>query len=493
MNERSSGILLHISSLRGEYGIGDFGRGSYEFIDFLARAGQKYWQILPLGITGFGDSPYQSFSAFAGNPYFIDLREFIGLSYLREEDIRAYPLETVEARVDYGLLSNNKMKLLRIAYSSSKETLKEELEEFYKENQDWLRDFALFMSIKKEFQGRSWLEWDEKYKRYGSQELVEFQESNIDEIYFWVFTQYYFTSQWKKVREYAKSKGIKIIGDLPIYVSEDSCDVWKDPENFRLDDKLRPLTVAGCPPDDFSDDGQLWGNPIYNWDKMKEDDYSWWKERIKHSFKLYDLVRIDHFRGFESYWEVKNGEATARNGVWTKGPGLDLFNSIKKDLGDLDIIVEDLGFNTKEVDKLVEDTGFPNMKILQFGFNKDSESDHAPHRVKKNMVVYTGTHDNNTIRSWLDNLSREELKYVMEYLKLNYDEGLNWGLIRGAWASVANLAIAPIQDFLNLDDRASMNNPGTMGENWTWRLKGDELREELAERIRRLSEIYWRL
>lgn len=492
MIKRSSGILMHISSLPGKFGIGDFGREAYEFVDFLAKSKQKNWQILPLGVTGFGDSPYQCFSAFAGNPYFIDLNELLIYGYLKEEDIRCFCLGEDPKKVDYGLLYKNKMNLLRIAYRNAKSLLKSELKNFYLDNIDWLREFSLFMSLKAKHNNKSWFQWEKPYRIYDSSEVREFEDENQDEIYFWIFTQYFFTRQWNKLREYSNIKGINIIGDLPIYVAEDSSDVWKNPHLFKLDENLIPTKIAGCPPDGFNDTGQLWGNPIYNWEAMEEDGYKWWIERIKHSFKQVNILRLDHFRGFESYWEIDYGAETAEHGQWVKGPGMKLFNKIRDELGDLNIIVEDLGFNTEEVTKLVKDSGFPNMKILQFAFNPREESEHAPHGFDSNNVVYTGTHDNHTAMAWFENLPREEFNYAVKYLKLNYDEGLNWGLIRGAWSSRANLAIAPMQDFLGLGDEARMNFPGTVGGNWTWRVEKEDLTEELSRRIRELTEIYWR-
>lgn len=483
---------MHISSLPGEYGIGDFGKEAYKFVDFLESSGQKNWQILPLGPTSFGDSPYQSFSAFAGNPYFIDLDEFLSLGYLKKEDIENCYLGKNPLRVNYELLYQNKLRILRLAYDNSKDSLREELLNFYHENIDWLREFSLFMSIKSFHNNNSWLNWDMKYKIFDSQRVLEFERENRDEIFFWVFTQYFFMKQWMKLKKYANERDIKIIGDIPIYVSEDSSDVWKYPKLFKLDENYIPKVVSGCPPDDFSDKGQLWGNPIYDWDQMKRDNYRWWIDRISHSFKLFDRVRIDHFRGFESYWEIPYGSEDAVNGRWEKGPGMELFNKIREELGDLDIIVEDLGFNTNQVKKLVEDAGFPNMKVLQFAFNPYEESEYLPHNIGKKSVVYTGTHDNPTARAWFNDMNREEFDYIVKYLKLNFDEGLNWGLIRGAWASSGRLSIAPLQDFLDLDNWARMNAPSTLGGNWTWRVEKGSLNSQLASRIKELTKTYWR-
>ena len=492
MTERSSGILMHISSLPGKYGIGDFGRGAYDFVDFLVTSHQKYWQILPLGITSFGDSPYQSFSAFAGNPYFIDLDEMVGKDYIKEEDLKENNLYIDKRKVDYALLYKNKMKLLRIAYNNSKEHLQSELKKFKKGEEYWLRDFSLFMALKHKYENKSWHDWEPQYKTYDSKEVLDFEKNNLEEIDFWVFTQYFFYKQWDKLKKYANTNGIKIIGDLAIYMSEDSADLWSNPKYFKLDKDLVPISVAGVPPDSFSENGQLWGNPIYDWKALEEDGYKWWIMRIAHSFKLYDTLRIDHFRGFESYWEVKYGAKTAIEGRWVKGPGLHLFDKIKEELGQLDIILEDLGYITPEVIKMVEDSGFPNMKVLQFAFNPYEDSEHAPHSYDKNCVAYTSTHDNQTLMAWFEDLPSDISQYTASYLKLNYDEGLNWAMIRGAWASAANLAMTSIQDMLGLDDMARMNTPSSIDNNWTWRVLEEQLTDELALKIKSLTRLYWR-
>ncbi len=492
MVQRSSGILMHISSLPGEYGIGDFGKEAYNFVDFLIKAKVKNWQILPLGVTGFGDSPYQCFSAFAGNPYFIDLDELIELGYLDKEDVQRFELSKNPNLVDYGQIYKNKMELLRMAYEVAKEEIYDELKTFYIKNNSWLREFALFMAIKANRGNGLWLKWDSSFKNSKSDAVLDFEKRDEDEIYFRVFTQYFFFNQWLKLKEYANKNGVKIVGDLPIYVSEDSSDAWSNPSLFNLDATLQPITVAGCPPDSFSKTGQLWGNPIYDWDAMEEQGYKWWIQRIKHSFQLYDVLRIDHFRGFESYWEVKYGSQNAIYGKWVKGPGTKLFNKIKEELGELNIIAEDLGFLTDEVRELIKDTGFPGMKVLQFAFDSREESDYLPHNYDKNCVVYTGTHDNHTAMGWFENVPKEDFNYAIKYLKLNYDEGLNWGFIRGAWSSTAYLAIAPIQDFLGLGDEARMNTPSTIGGNWTWRINKSDLTDELARRISELNRIYGR-
>lgn len=490
--KRASGILMHISSLPSDYGIGDFGKEAYKFVDFLVKGKQKYWQILPLGVTGFGDSPYQCFSAFAGNPYFIDIDELIEKGYITEEKVKSFPLSKEENKVDYGLLYINKMEILRISYRNAKKEIKEELELFYKENNSWLREFALFMSLKAKNGGISWLEWEDSYKDANSNEVKEFEKDNQDEIYFWVFTQYFFFLQWERLKEYANKNDIYIIGDLPIYVSQDSSDVWKNPDLFYLDNNLSPVTVSGCPPDGFSPTGQLWGNPIYNWKAMEDEGYKWWIKRIESSFQIYDVLRIDHFRGFEAYWEVPYGSDDAVNGKWTKGPGIKLFKKIKEELGELDIIAEDLGFITDEVIELIEYTGFPRMKMLQFAFDVNGDSDYLPHNYDKNSIVYTGSHDSSNVMGWVEEMNKEELDYAIKYLHLKDDEAMNWGFIRGAWSSVADLAVAPIQDLLGLDDEARMNIPSTVGGNWCYRIGKDDLTKELAEKIGKMTNIYRR-
>lgn len=492
VKKRESGILLAISSLPGKYGIGDFGVEAYNFVDFLEKAGQKNWQILPLGITGFGDSPYQSFSAFAGNPYFIDLDEFVKLGFLTEKDIESADF-TQTSRVDFGKLYIEKYRLLRKAYSNGAAKLMPRLKSFYKENSWWLREFALFMAIKDSHDNKPWTEWDEEFLSFGSRDVLQYESGNKLSIFFWVFTQYFFLQQWLELKAYANEKGIKIIGDLPIYVAADSSDLWANPEYFKLDENYLPTTIAGVPPDYFTATGQLWGNPIYKWDALEKSGYDFWIRRIRHSMVLYDTIRIDHFRGFEAFWEVPFGSVDAVNGVWTKGPGMKLFKKISEVFGDVDIIAEDLGFQTGEVVKLIEETGFPGMRILQFAFDPIGDSDYLPHNHQRNCIVYTGTHDNKTVKDWIETAPADSRDYAVEYLKLDeISEGYSWGMIRGAWGTNAYLAIAQMQDFLDLGEEGRMNEPATIGTNWSWRVKRVELTDELAERIARLTWIYRR-
>jgi 4-alpha-glucanotransferase len=420
------------------------------------------------------------------------LDKLIELDYLTCEDIEKVDLGDNPIKIDYAKLYTDKYKLLRIAYNNSKLILKEELSDYYTKNTFWIREFALFMALKKAHNDKTWQEWEDKYKYFGNPEVEKFGEEHQDELYFWVFTQYVFMKQWQELKQYANKKGIKVIGDLPIYVASDSSDVWAHPDLFDLNKEFKPKTIAGVPPDDFTDTGQLWGNPIYSWEAMKKDDYKFWVDRIRHNLYLYSVLRIDHFKGFESYWEVPNGSLTAVGGRWVKGPSTELFDKIKEELGELEIIAEDLGFQTQEVIDLIENTGFPGMKILQFGFDPLDDSDNLPHNYKNNLVVYTGTHDNKTVNDWFQTASEAEKKYAIEYLNLDEKEGYNWGLIRGVWSSVAYLAIAQLQDFLNLGEEARINTPATFGGNWNWRFKEDDLDKELSDKIARITMTYRR-
>lgn len=483
---------MAVSSLPGKYGIGDFGSEAYEFVDFLEKADQKNWQILPLGITGFGDSPYQSFSAFAGNPYFIDLDELVKLGFLSENEISSAGFEE-SSRVDYGKLHTEKYKLLRMAYEAGKHKLKPKLEKFLREHGWWLREFVLFMAIKDYHENKPWTEWIGEFKNFSSDQVLDFEKREKDKIFFWVFTQYFFLEHWLKLKKYANSKGINIIGDLPIYVSADSSDLWANPKLFKLDDGFLPITVAGVPPDYFTAKGQLWGNPIYDWDVLDETGYEFWVRRIRHSMVLFDTIRIDHFRGFEAFWEVPYGSEDAVNGKWTKGPGMKLFNRIHEVFGEVDIIAEDLGFQSEEVVELINQTGFPGMRILQFAFDPEGDSDYLPHNHERNCIVYTGTHDNKTVRDWIETAPEASREYAIEYLKLEKEiEGYSWGMIRGAWGSNAYLAIAQMQDFLDMGEEGRMNEPATLGKNWSWRVRKEDLSGQMAERIARLTWIYRR-
>ncbi|MDK2867757.1 MAG: 4-alpha-glucanotransferase [Clostridiales bacterium] len=490
--KRSSGILMHISSLPGAYGIGDFGEGAYAFLSFLERANQAYWQILPLGITGIGDSPYQSFSAFAGNPYFIDLDALVKEGFLDMKAIERVSFREAPTPIDYEALYKGKMALLRMAFEQAKAPLTHALDVFYEREHDWLDDFSTFMALKTHHDGAMWSTWEPAYQCHTSEAVFQFKQTHADDIRFWIFTQYLFYDQWYRLKSTANDKGIRIIGDLPIYVAEDSADVWANPTLFRLNEDNFPEQVSGCPPDAFSETGQLWGNPIYHWERMAEDGYAWWIKRFRHSFECFDKVRIDHFRGFESYWSIPYGSETAETGKWIKGPGKAFFDDIFKALGPLDIIAEDLGILTDDVVKLREDLGFPGMKILQFAFSVDFESTYLPHHYKAEDVVYTGTHDNHTIMGWYRNAPKAERRFAKDYLKLTRSEGIHWGFIRALMGSSAGLVVIPMQDYLGLDDSARMNYPSTLGGNWQFRISSKVLTKKLAKSIAAITALYCR-
>lgn len=492
MIKRSSGILMHITSLPSAYGIGTLGKEAYEFVDFLYKSGQRYWQILPIGPTGYGDSPYQSCSAFAGNPYFIDLPLLTEMGLLKKEHYKNIDFGEDCTKVNYHKIFYKKMPILKMAFKNSKGKYESKIKKFREENKTWIEDYALYMSIKEKFNLKPFQEWDEKIKLRDEEILEKYREELKEDVDYWIFVQYIFFKQWIDLKSYANNKGIKIIGDIPIYVAKDSADTWVNSEMFVLDKNKNPIVISGCPPDDFSATGQLWGNPIYRWDYLDKTEYDWWIKRIKASSRIYDITRIDHFRGFESYWEVPTEEATAVNGRWVKGPGMKLFNKIKEELGEIEIIAEDLGFLTKEVIDFRIVSGYPGMKVLQFAFDTKEESEHLPHNYDKNCVVYTGTHDNATIDSWFQNANKKELDFATKYLKLTKEEGFNWGFIRGALSSVANLAIIQMQDYLGFSNEARMNVPSTIGGNWQWRIKKEHLTDELAEKIYNITKLYGR-
>lgn len=489
---RSSGILLPIASLPSKYGIGSFSKSAYEFIDNLKKAGQSYWQILPLGPTAYGDSPYQSFSTFAGNPYFIDLETLIDEGYLTKEECNAYDFGNNNRYIDYEKIYLSRFKILRTAYKRSKISKTREFQEFASKNAYWLEDYALYMSVKNYFGGSSWSKWKNDIKARETSAIERFKNKYVDEITFYKYLQFIFTLQWSKLKSYANKCGIKIIGDIPIYVAFDSADVWSHPELFQLDESRNPIAVAGCPPDAFSKTGQLWGNPLYNWEKHKSTSYAWWIQRIAYSLNLYDVVRIDHFRGFDEYYSIPYGEVTAENGIWKKGPNYDIFKELKDKLGSLNIIAEDLGFLTESVLDLVKKAGYPGMKVLEFAFDSREESDYLPHNYCKNSVVYTGTHDNETILGWYENLNFKDKKLAMDYLDITNDKDVNWKFIRAALSSVANLSIIPMQDYLGLGNEARINKPSTVGDNWRWRLLKDEFNDELIYKIQRITKLYGR-
>lgn len=490
---RSSGILMHISSLPSRYGIGTLGEEALKFVDFLKDSGQEYWQVLPVGPTSYGDSPYQSFSTFAGNPYFIDLELLCGEGLLTAEECEAFPWGEKEDETDYGLLYQNRFQVLKKAYDRFCERTQDAYLEYCRENREWLDDYALFMTLKDLHQGKPWYEWREELKSRDIRAMEQIRIMYAKEIDFWKMTQYLFAKQWKAVKQYAAQKGIRIIGDIPIYVSMDSADVWAEPELFELDEDLKPVNVAGCPPDAFTADGQLWGNPLFKWDVMEQDGFSWWLRRVKHLSELFDVIRIDHFRGFESYYAIPAGDENAKNGQWKKGPGLKLFNTLEEKLGKLHIIVEDLGFLTPEVLQMVKDSGYPGMKLLQFAFDGGNDNIYLPHNHIKNSVVYTGSHDNDTILGWALHAPAHALQYAVEYLRLDQREGYNWGMMKAAWASVSELSVVTMQDLLDLGSEARMNTPSTTGGNWKWRMKKGVYNRGLSEKLRHMMYVYGRL
>ena len=487
---RGSGILMHITSLPSPYGVGTMGKEAYAFIDFLASAGQTHWQILPLTPTGYGDSPYQSCSTYAGNHYLIDLDLLIGEGLLEQGDLDGIVWCEHETQADFGRLYQNRLEVLRKAYARFAGG--EAFDRFCMEQSPWLSDFALFMALKEQFCGQPWFQWEDGLKHRDPDRIWQARRELAEQIRFYSFVQYLFSCQWNALRQYAARKKIRIIGDVPIYVPLDSCDVWANPELFQLDEKLNPTAVAGCPPDAFSEDGQLWGNPLYRWDALARDGYEWWIRRLAAAGRLYDVVRMDHFRGFEAYWSVPYGDATARNGVWIKGPGMDFIAAVRQRLPELELIAEDLGFLTQEVLDLRDGAGLPGMKILEFAFDSREPSEYLPHTYTSNTVCYTGTHDNMTMRQWFETATEDAVEYATEYMNLRPEEGLVWGVIRTAFASVSDLCVVQMQDYLNLGGEARMNFPGVASGNWTWRMARNSATGELAEKIRKLAVLYGR-
>ncbi len=488
--DRASGIIMPIFSLPGNYGIGTLGREAREFVDFLCRAKQKYWQVLPLGPTSCGNSPYSSSSTFAGNPYFIDLNMLLEDGLINANDLKEF--DWGSGNVEYSKIQEYRPIILKKAFKNGYKSIREEVEDFAEDNSGWIYDYALYTALKEHFGMAPWYVWDEDIKMREKTAVDRYKEKLKDEIDFHIYIQYLFFTQWQSLKKYAHENNVKFIGDLPIYVAMDSADVWASPENFLLDDNKMPVEVAGVPPDYFSENGQLWGNPLYDWEAMKNDGYGWWIRRIDGARKLFDVIRIDHFRGLESYWAVPSKDKTAVNGQWRKGPGLDFLTRIKGWFGGIEIIAEDLGILTDEVRQLLKDSGFPGMKVLEFAFDESGDSDYLPHKYNKNCVCYGGTHDNATLTEWKNNGSKKEIEFAREYFGIRARDDFNLGVIRGGMASVADLFVTQMQDYLNLGQEARTNIPGIAEGNWKWRMKDGAATDKLAEKIARMTKLYGR-
>ncbi len=496
LHMRASGILLPISSLPSRYGIGCLSKEAYTFVDQLKQAGQKYWQILPIGPTGYGDSPYQSFSTFAGNPYFIDLESLIEQELLTREECDSTPCGTNPRYVDYGKIYEARNKLLHMAYERVELEELEGFAEFCEAEKEWLDDYVLYRAVKDFFDGKSFIDWADDIRLRTPRAMDRYKEALKEDIDYYSYVQFEFYKQWTKLKTYASENGIDIVGDIPIYVAFDSADTWANPELFQFDEEGLPIGVAGCPPDGFCATGQLWGNPLYNWGYHKETGYAWWIKRIAHCYRLYDVVRVDHFRGFDEYYAIPYGNETAEIGEWEPGPGIDIFNALKEALGDKPVIAEDLGFLTQSVLDLVEESGYPGMKVLQFAFYAgQDDNDYRPHNHIQNSVVYTGTHDNTTTLDWYCSMADWDRNVVHDYLgrgELHGDDRV-WTFIRMALASVADTCIIPMQDYLCLGAEARLNAPSSLGGgNWEWRVLPDEIRPELIEKIAHACWIYAR-
>ena len=490
--ERSSGILMHMSSLPSPYGIGSMGKCAYKFVDFLAEAGQKYWQLLPLGPTSIGNSPYSSYSTFAGNPYLIDLDLLVEDGLLKRKELNAIDWGDNVERVDFGKISANKDNILRLAYSRRTEEQIEECMEFRGENRSWLDNYALYMALKKHFENKNWMDWPEDIRMRWPEAVEYYTELLADEMDYQFFQQYLFFKQWKVLRAYAAEKGIKFIGDIPFYVALDSADVWSEPHFFQLDSENRPVEISGVPPDAFSEDGQLWGNPLYNFDAMREDGYGWWIRRVGGAEKLYDMIRIDHFRAFESYWAVPADAESAKLGKWRPGPGMDLVGRLTGWFKDLKFIAEDLGIITPEVRKLLDDSKLPGMKVLQFAFDASWESNYVPHRCVENSVCFVGTHDNDTVKGWLKTEKKENVNFAKKYMNISEDEGWCWGMIRTGMSTVSSIFVVQMQDVLELGTEHRMNIPGTPDANWGWRMAPKAIDKKLSKKLAEYTKRYGR-
>lgn len=493
MKERAAGILLPISSLPSKYGIGTLGKEAFYFVDQLVKAGQKYWQVLPVGPTSFGDSPYQSFSAFAGNPYFIDLEILMEKGLITQEDAEAFDWGSNPSDIDYEKIYNSRFKLLHKAYHASHFKEEKKYQKFVEKNSYWLEDYCLYMALKFLFGGKEWLAWEEDIRMHQKEAVAHYKKLLKDEIGFWHFCQYEFFNQWRSLKKYANKHGVKIIGDIPLYVALDSADVWTHGRLFELDERKNPINVAGVPPDCFSADGQLWGNPLYNWKVMKKDQFKWWEMRMRSNAALYDVIRIDHFIGIVNYWSVPAGSETAINGKWRKGPGKKLTDVIKKATKGSEIIAEDLGVVGDNVRALIQKTGWPGMKILQFAFDGDSSSEYLPHNFESsNCIAYGGTHDNETIVGYYKDKTEKETKYIRQYLNIESKEEIPKAILRAGYASIANTTIFQMQDILELDNSARMNLPATVGTNWRWRMLPNQFTKKHIKMLRKMCKLYGR-
>lgn len=490
---RSSGVLMHISSLPSPHGIGTFGDAAYRFVDFLASAAQKYWQILPLSPTGYGDSPYQALSSGAGNPYFVDLDLLCAQGLLEKSSVEAINWGERDDCCDYGALFEHRIDVLRPACAGVEERFASELSEFCTENSDWLGDYALFMALKYKFDQQPWYLWPEEYKRRFPNALTAAAAELCEDVRLFKAIQFLFCRQWSELKGYANRRGVKIIGDIPIYVPYDSADVWANLHCFRLDETLTPVAVSGCPPDGFSEDGQLWGTPVYDWEALRADGYGWWLKRVRRQFELYDVLRIDHFRGFDAYYAIPYGAENGRVGVWERGPGIDFFNVLRQRLGNLPIIAEDLGFLTPTVRQLLADSGYPGMKVLQFAFDSREDSDYLPHNYPRNCVAYIGTHDNDTAKGWFSSAPADDVAMASDYLRIHEGEDRVKAMICALLGSEADLAVITMQDLLSLDSGARMNVPGTLGGNWLWRMSAKTDLSETAKWLKSKTKLYGRI
>ena len=491
--KRSCGILLPVFALPSPYGIGTLGQAAYDFVDFLRQAGQSWWQMLPLGPTGYGDSPYQSFSSYAGNPYFIDPDLLRRDGLLTAQEIASLAWGSDPARVDYAALYENRFVLLQKAAERGWARDRAEVQLFARQNAQWLPDYALYMAVKRHFDEKPWTQWpDEAIRLRKPEAMAQYRQMLASDICMFTYSQFLFFRQWNALREYAHEQGVGIIGDLPIYVSMDSADVWAEPAFFQLDSDGYPTETAGVPPDCFSRDGQLWGNPLYRWEAMRADGYGWWIRRVDGAAKLYDMLRIDHFRGFESYWAVPYGDTTAKNGHWVKGPGMDLVQVLLNWFPQMQFIAEDLGFLTPEVRKLLADSGLPGMKVLEFAFDSREPSSYLPHLYTPHCVCYTGTHDNAPLPAWKEEADPDDLALAVQYLGLNEEEGFHWGVLRGGMSSVAELFVAQMQDYLGLGAESRINTPGKPVGNWQWRLHPGQLTAALSRRMAHMARLYGR-